>query len=87
MRQYMTLPWWSWLLMGLGLALSVLYRHTAYYAVMAIGEKIENACNKALISVKKKWNERKARKMASQGSSEGESLSDAGSDEPGTKEG
>ncbi|MBO4534482.1 MAG: hypothetical protein J5755_00940, partial [Clostridia bacterium] len=46
--------------LGLGLALSIVYRHTVYYGVMWAGGKLEKLILGWIEAIKAKWAERKA---------------------------
>ena len=49
----------SLIILGLGLALSILYRHTVYYGVMALGGVVEKGVLRVAGRVKTKWKEKK----------------------------
>ena len=50
----------SLIVLGLGLALSIVYRHTVYYGVMWAGGKVEKLILGWIEAIKAKWAERKA---------------------------
>ena len=54
----------SLIILGLGLALSILYRHTVYYGVMALGGVVEKGVLKVAGRVKTKWKEKKNKQDA-----------------------
>ena len=49
----------SLIVLGLGMLLSIIYRHTVYYGVMWLGGKTETALRSAFDKVKAKWESRK----------------------------